>query len=153
MATTTVTTASSCDVSGCRNAASSPMPPAIMNPMTPVRPLPAGRDTQRRRDEHRPDDDGDVEGQLVIGAEEADHEVLGARRLEIDDQVADGDDQRRRTGHDARDELGDRDGDGGGDGARHGGGEIGGAAGEGAHDTCYGRRGRSDHAPIVADAV
>ncbi len=134
-ATTTVTIANTCEVSGWRNAATSAIAPATRKPMTPMDHRRAGCDPQQRRDEQRTDDDGHVEHQLVVGAEEADHEVLGARRLERDDQVADGDDDRRRTGHDARDELGDRDGHERGDGARRGGGEIGGATGEWVHDT------------------
>ncbi len=135
MATTTVTTAISWDVSGWRNAATRPDTARDQEPDDADRPPAASGDAQRAAMSSASDDDGDVEHQLVVGAEEADHEVLGARRLERDDQVADGDDERRRAGHDARDELGDGDGHGRGDGARHGGGEIGGAAGEGAHDT------------------
>ena len=101
----------------------------------PDGPLPACRHTQQRRDEQRTDGDGHVEHQLVVRAEQADHEVLGARRLERDDQVTDGDDDRRRARHEARDELRDGDGHERRDGTRGGGGKIGRTAGEWAHDT------------------
>ena len=42
----------------------------------------------------RDDDDEHLEGELVVGPEQADDEVLGARRLEVDDDLAD---RRRRA--------------------------------------------------------
>jgi hypothetical protein len=55
---------------------------------------------QRRRDE-------EVEDELVGGAEQVDDELLRARRLEGNDEVADGEDRAGRAGQDAGEELGD----------------------------------------------
>ena len=65
-------------------------------------------------------DDEHVQGQLVVRAEEADDEVLGARRLEVDDQGADREDERWGARDDAGDELRDRHRHAGGDRSREG---------------------------------
>ena len=51
-------------------------------------------------------DDEQVQDELVRLAEQVDHELLGARRLERDDEVPDGDDRARGAGEDARQQLG-----------------------------------------------
>ena len=66
-----------------------------------------------------------LEGELVVGPEERDDEVLGARRLEVDDDLADRGDERGRAGEEPGQQLGDAERRGGGDDAgdrrgRHG---------------------------------
>ena len=56
-------------------------------------------------DRQRHDEDEDLEGELVVRAEQRHDEVLGARRLEVDDLAADREDRRRRAGKDAGQEL------------------------------------------------
>ena len=83
----------------------------------------AGEDPEAGPDGERDDDDEQLEGELVVGPEQADDEVLGARRLEVDDDLAD---RRRRAsvapGEQAGEQLGDAERGGGrddpGDGGR-----------------------------------
>ena len=78
-------------------------------------------DADRGGDGQGHDHDEDVQGQLVVRAEEADDHVLRAGRLEVDDERADREDERRGAGDDPGDELGDGHRDAGGDGAGEGG--------------------------------
>ena len=70
---------------------------------------PASGDPQQARDEDRGTDDHQVEDELVLLAEELHEDVLRARWLELDDEVADRDDERGRARHEPGDELADRD--------------------------------------------
>ena len=77
--------------------------------MTAIAEAAPSGDTEPARDEDGRADDHHVQDELVRLAEELDEQVLGARRLELDDEVADGDDERRRAGDEPGDELPDRD--------------------------------------------
>ena len=65
-------------------------------------------------DEQRDDHDEQLEGELVVRPEEADDDVLRARRLEVDDHLSDGGDERGRAGEETGEQLRDaeRRGDG-----------------------------------------
>ena len=63
------------------------------------------------------DEDHDLEGELVVGPEQPDDEILGAGRLMVDDELADRGEQRGPA-EEARDEL--RQADRGQDGDRTG---------------------------------
>ena len=91
----------------------------------PAEPEPAaGDDAGGRRDGNGGDHDQAIEGGLVVRAEDVDKDLLGARRLETDDERPDGDDERGRAGRNAGEQLraGDRDaaGHGAGQGQRSG---------------------------------
>ncbi len=58
-------------------------------------------------DEQRDRDDEDLERELVVGAEQPDHDVLGAGWLEIDDDLADRRDERRGARQQPGQQLGD----------------------------------------------
>ncbi len=93
-------------------------PSEARKPTTPKAMKPAMRDREGApADDAQTGPDGDrhsgheqLEGELVVGPEQGDHEVLGTRRLQVDDDLADGRDQRRRAGQDAGQQLGDADG-------------------------------------------
>ena len=65
-------------------------------------PVASADDAEHAGDEDGRDGDAHVERQLVVGAEELDDELLGARRLVLDDEVADGDDRARARRRRAR---------------------------------------------------
>ena len=95
----------------------------------PIAESPRGQDPGAGRDRHGHHDDDYLEGKLVVRPEQGDDEVLRARGLERDDDVAHADDEGWGAGHEAREELGggDRDEPRGGAGER--GRPRGGAAG------------------------
>ena len=70
----------------------------------------------------RDGDDEHLERELVVGPEQPDDDVLGAGRLEVDDDLADRRDERGRAGQQPGQQLGDaqrgRGGDDPGDGRR-----------------------------------
>ena len=90
-------------------------PSAARNPTTPKATNAIGRDlvptprddAEHGAEEERDDDDEQLEGELVVRPEQADDEVLGARRLEVDDDLADRGDERGRTGQQACQQLRD----------------------------------------------
>ena len=90
-------------------------PSDARNPTTPKAMNATAAISYRRRatmpsngpEDQRDGDDEQLEGELVVRAEQADDEVLGAGRLEIDHHLTDGRDERRRAGQDARQQLGD----------------------------------------------
>ena len=63
-----------------------------------------GSQADQRAEQRAPDEDHDLERELVVGAEQRHHEVLGAGRLKGDHERADCRDRRRRTEH-AGDDL------------------------------------------------
>ena len=69
-------------------------------------------DTEQRAQGERDHRHDDLQGELVVGPEEADDDVLGAGRLQVDDDLADGIDQRRRSRQDAGDRLGHAEAEG-----------------------------------------
>ena len=70
------------------------------------------------------DDDEDVEGELVRLPEELHEELLAAGWLVGDDEVADGDDERRGARHEPGDQLADGDPESGRKDARDEGGGV-----------------------------
>ena len=62
-------------------------------------------------DEQRHPDDEELEGELVVGPEQPDDELLRAGRLEVDDELPDGGDERGRAGEQAGEQLRDAEGD------------------------------------------
>jgi len=72
---------------------------------------PASRqEPQAGADDERDPDDEQLEGELVVRAEERNHDVLGAGRLEVDDDLSDGGNERGRTGQEPGQELRDAEG-------------------------------------------
>ena len=65
-------------------------------------------------DEQRHGHDEQLERELVVGPEEGDDDVLRPGRLEVDDDLADGGDERCRAREEARQQLGDAERGGGG---------------------------------------
>ena len=59
---------------------------------------PARDEAEQRAEGERDDDDEQFEGELVVGAEQGDDEVLRAGWLEVDDDLADRGHERRRAG-------------------------------------------------------
>ena len=113
----------------------------------------AGQDAGAGGDRDRHQHDDHLERGLVVRAEQGDHEVLRARGLERDDDVADGDDEGRRAGDEAGEELGGRDRDQPCDGAGERGGprrSTAGGAGSGNGRGCVGHERCS--LPVVRDA-
>ena len=68
-----------------------------------------GDEPEQSAHRQRDDQDDDVQGELVVRSEQRHDELLGARRLEVDDQAADRHDERRRSAEQAREDLADRD--------------------------------------------
>ena len=97
--------------SGSRRAATSPTTPNPTNTAAPHRQRRAASDPATSGDRERDEHDEDVEGQLVVRAEQADEHVLRAGRLQADDERADRDHERRRAPDDAGEQLrrGDRE--------------------------------------------
>ncbi len=84
-----------------------------------------GQQPEAGSDEQRDADDEELEGELVVGPEQPDDDLLRAGRLEVDHELSDGGDQRGRAGEEAGEQLRDPEGDRGrgdpGDGGSNGG--------------------------------
>ncbi len=111
--TTTVRMVSSGSLSGCATAATSPADPGDAEADERDVPVPATTHAEQAGDEDGAADDHDVEHELVCLTEQVDEDLLAAGWLQVDDQVADGDDQRRRPGNEAGDQFADSDTKGG----------------------------------------
>ncbi len=69
--------------------------------------VPSCHEPERGPDEHRDEDDDHLEGELVVGPEQAHDEVLGTWRLEVDHDLADRRHERRRAGQQSGQQLRD----------------------------------------------
>ncbi len=112
-----------------RSAAISPTSPATTKPAA-ARPKERRPTTPRRPATNAaPRHDQHVHHELVRVSEQVDHQLLGAGRLQVDDEVSDRDHERGAAGHESREQLRDRDRDERRDGAGGERGEVGAARG------------------------
>ena len=81
----------------------------------------ATKEAEQGREPERDDEHRQVEGKLVAGAEQVDDDLLGAGRLEVDDEGPDRGDERRGARDGARQQLAQRQAERTGDEARDGG--------------------------------
>ena len=79
------------------------------------------QDARGRRYDQGHEDHRDVDDELVVGPEQRDHHVLGARRLEGDDETPDAHDQRGGPGNQPREKFAGGNSHAAGDRARNAG--------------------------------
>ncbi len=90
------------------------MTPKATKPAAAIDVAAARHETEAGPDDQGDGDDEQLEGELVVRPEEGDDEVLRARRLEVDDDLADGRHERGRARQESGQQLGDAERGGGG---------------------------------------